>query len=48
MVALVEQTAADVKLHTRLAADQVPHVKAALDLQIEATDRHAAGGIADV
>jgi hypothetical protein len=39
MVALVEQTAAGVDLHKRLAAEQAPHVKTALQLQIEATDR---------
>jgi len=40
MVALVEQTAAGVDLHKRLAAEQVPHVKTALQRQIDATGRH--------
>ena len=48
MVALVERTAAGVDLHKRLAVEQVPHVKTALQRQIEATDRHAEGGGADV
>jgi hypothetical protein len=39
LVALVEQTAAGVELHKRLAAEQVPHVKTVLQRQIEATDR---------
>lgn len=36
MVALVERM---LDLHKRLAAEQVPHVRAALERQIEATDR---------
>jgi hypothetical protein len=36
MVALVERM---LELHKRLAAEQVPHVKTALQRQIEATDR---------
>jgi hypothetical protein len=39
MATLVEQTAAGVDLHKRLAAEQVPHVKTALQRQIDATDR---------
>jgi len=48
MVALVEQTASGVELHKRLAVQQGPHVKTVLHRQIEATDRHAEGGRADV
>ena len=40
MVDLVERTAEGVDLHKRLAAEQVPHVKTALQRQIDATDRH--------
>ena len=40
MVDLVERTAEGVDLHKRLAAEQVPHVKTALQPQIDATDRH--------
>ena len=36
MVALVEQM---LDLHTKLAAEQMPHVKTVLQRQIEATDR---------
>ena len=39
MVALVTQTAAGVDLHKRLAAEGVPHEKAALQRRIEMTDR---------
>jgi hypothetical protein len=39
MVAVVEQTASGVELHKRLAAEQVPHVRTALQRQIDATDR---------
>ena len=39
MVGLVERTAEGVDLHKRLAAEQVPHVKTALQRQIEVTDR---------
>ena len=39
MVALVTQTAAGVDLHARLAAEGVPHEKAALQRRIELTDR---------
>jgi hypothetical protein len=39
MVALVTQTAAGVDLHARLAAEGVPHEKAALQRRIEMTDR---------
>jgi hypothetical protein len=45
MGALVEQM---LDLHKRLAAEQVPHVKTALQRPIEATDRHAAGGRAGI
>jgi len=39
MISLVEQTADGVDLHKRLAAEKTPHVKTALQRQIDATDR---------